>query len=102
MAVKIENTPSPSVLMNSMRSIGYKFKTALADIADFRLVFHRFFSNKFKPFRIYVNKDQLDEFVDKIAALGGVHRADLLKRNMVCFNMRKHKNSHILFSIDSI
>lgn len=34
MAVKIKNTPSPSVLMNSMRSIGYNFKTALADIID--------------------------------------------------------------------
>lgn len=34
MAVKIENAPSPSVLMNSMRSIGYTFKTALADIID--------------------------------------------------------------------
>lgn len=34
MAKKIENTPSPSVLMNSMRSIGYSFKTALADIID--------------------------------------------------------------------
>lgn len=34
MAVKIENTPSPDVLMNSMRSIGYNFKTALADIID--------------------------------------------------------------------
>ena len=34
MAKKIENNPSPSVLMNSMRSIGYSFKTALADIID--------------------------------------------------------------------
>ena len=34
MAKKIENTPSPDVLMNSMRSIGYTFKTALADIID--------------------------------------------------------------------
>lgn len=34
MAVKIENMPSPSVLMNSMRSIGYTFKTALADIVE--------------------------------------------------------------------
>lgn len=34
MSIKIENTPSPSVLMNSMRSIGYTFKTALADIVD--------------------------------------------------------------------
>lgn len=34
MSKKIENNPSPSVLMNSMRSIGYSFKTALADIID--------------------------------------------------------------------
>ncbi len=34
MAVKIKNTPSPDVLMNSMRSIGYNFKTAIADIID--------------------------------------------------------------------
>lgn len=34
MSRKIENNPSPSVLMNSMRSIGYTFKTAIADIVD--------------------------------------------------------------------
>lgn len=34
MAIKIENMPSPNVLMNSMRSIGYSFQTALADIID--------------------------------------------------------------------
>ena len=34
MAVKIENAPSPNVLMNSMRSIGYTLETALADIID--------------------------------------------------------------------
>jgi len=34
MARQIENTPSPDILMNSMRSIGYSFKTALADIID--------------------------------------------------------------------
>lgn len=34
MAVRIENAPSPNVLMKSMRSIGYTFETALADIID--------------------------------------------------------------------
>ncbi len=34
MAERIENTPAPNVLMNSMRSIGYSFKTALSDIVD--------------------------------------------------------------------
>ena len=31
MAQKIKNIPSPDILMNSLRSIGYSFKTALAD-----------------------------------------------------------------------
>lgn len=34
MAIKIKNNPSPNILMNSMRSIGYSFETALADILD--------------------------------------------------------------------
>ncbi len=34
MTKKVHNSPSPDVLMNSMRSIGYSFKTAVADIID--------------------------------------------------------------------
>ena len=34
MAKKIQNNPSPKILMNSMRAIGYSFKTAVADILD--------------------------------------------------------------------
>ena len=34
MSKKVLNNPSPDVLMNSMRSIGYSFKTAVADIID--------------------------------------------------------------------
>lgn len=34
MSILIENPPSADVLMNSMRSIGYSFKTAIADILD--------------------------------------------------------------------
>ena len=34
MSKRVENSPSPDVLMTSMRSIGYSFKTALADIID--------------------------------------------------------------------
>ena len=34
MAERIKNIPSPDILMNSLRSIGYSFQTALADIID--------------------------------------------------------------------
>lgn len=32
------------------------------------------------------------ELIEKIAELGGNHKADILKSNMVCFNTRKHSN----------
>lgn len=50
----------------------------------------------------FISEKKTEQIVDKIASLGGMHRADLLKRNMVCFNTRKHTNEHILFSIDSL
>lgn len=34
MAIRIENNPSPNILMNSLRAIGYSFKAALADVID--------------------------------------------------------------------
>ena len=34
MATRISNIPSPDILINSLRSMGYSFKTALADIID--------------------------------------------------------------------
>ena len=40
--------------------------------------------------------------VDKIAELGGYHRADVLKGNMVNFNTRKHTNESILINVDHI
>ena len=36
---------------------------------------------------------------DAIAALGGGHRADILKSNMVCFNTRKHSNESIYYNV---
>ena len=34
MAKKVKNIPAPEVLMVSLRSIGYNFKTAIADVVD--------------------------------------------------------------------
>ena len=40
--------------------------------------------------------------IDKIADLGGYHRAEVLKGNMVEFNTRKHSNESILINVDHI
>lgn len=50
----------------------------------------------------FITEKKSLELIEKIAALGGTHRAEVLKRNMVCFNTRKHSNEKILYTIDAL
>ena len=50
----------------------------------------------------FVTEKKTKDLIDKIAALGGSYRAELLKRNMVSFNTRKHSNEKILYTVDNI
>ncbi len=50
----------------------------------------------------FVTEKKTAELVEKVAALGGSHKAELLKKNMVCFNTRKHTNEAVLYTVDSI
>ena len=50
----------------------------------------------------FVTEQKTRELTEKIAVLGGSHKAQLLKENMVCFNTRKHTNEKIYYSIDRI
>ncbi len=43
-----------------------------------------------------------EALVDKLAALGGSHQAELLKGNIVCFNTRKHTNEMIYYSVQAL
>ena len=47
----------------------------------------------------FVTEKKTAELIDKIASLGGSHKADILKSNMVCFNTRKHSNESIYYSV---
>ena len=47
----------------------------------------------------FVTEKKTAELIDKIAALGGSHKADILKSNMVCFNTRKHSNESIYYNV---
>lgn len=47
----------------------------------------------------FVTDKKTAELIEKISALGGGHRADILKGNMVCFNTRKHSNETIYYSV---
>lgn len=50
----------------------------------------------------FVTEKKTTELVEKVAALAGSHSAELLKKNMVCFNTRKHTNEAVLYTVDSI
>lgn len=43
----------------------------------------------------FVTDSQTKALVSKIADLGGSHRADILKENIICFNTTKHTNDRI-------
>ena len=47
----------------------------------------------------FITDKKSAELIDKIACLGGSHRADILKSNMVCFNTRKHSNEAIYYNV---
>lgn len=72
MSKKIENTPSPDILMNSMRSIGYSFKTALADIIDNSISAHC------KNIYIYTSVNEDDPFVSILDDGDGMNDDELL------------------------
>lgn len=50
----------------------------------------------------FITEKKTAELVEKVAALAGSHCAELLKKNMVCFNTRKHTNEAVLYTVDSI
>ena len=50
----------------------------------------------------FIPDDKTERFVDKIADLAGSHRAELLKKNVVCFDTVKHGNKYIFYSIDTL
>lgn len=50
----------------------------------------------------FITEKKTTELIDKIAELGGSHKADILKSNMVCFNTRKHSNESIYYNVGFI
>ena len=88
MAKYILNNPSPDVLMNSMRSIGYSFKTAVADIIDNSISAHA------NEIRIYtpINDDLFISFFDNGE---GMVRDELL-------NAMKYGSDREYYGIDDL
>ena len=50
----------------------------------------------------FITGKKSDELISKIAALAGSHRAEVLKRGMVCFNTRKHSNERVFYNVNDL
>ena len=50
----------------------------------------------------FITEKKSAELVEKIAALGGSHRAEILKKNVVNFKTTKHSNEQIFYNIDAL
>lgn len=50
----------------------------------------------------FISEQKTVDFVDKLASLAGEHKAELLKRNIVCYDTNKHTNKYVFYSIDTL
>ena len=50
----------------------------------------------------FITEKKSEELIAKIASLAGSHRAEVLTRNMVCFNTRKHSNERIFYNVNDL
>lgn len=50
----------------------------------------------------FITEQKSRELIDKLAALAGSHRAEVLTRSMVAFNTRKHSNERIFYNVDHL
>ncbi len=50
----------------------------------------------------FITPSKSNALVDKLAALGGSHQAEILKGNIVCFDTRKHTNEMIFYTVQAL
>lgn len=50
----------------------------------------------------FITESKTEELTDKIAALGGSHRKELLESSRTIFNTRKHSNEEVYYTVDRL
>lgn len=50
----------------------------------------------------FITPKKTEDLIQKIASLGGSHKAEVLKANMVSFRTRKHKNEMVYYSVERL
>ena len=50
----------------------------------------------------FITPHKAASLIQNLANLGGIHKAELLTGNRICFNTRKHSNEQILYNVDNL
>ncbi|GHU98008.1 hypothetical protein FACS1894211_01010 [Clostridia bacterium] len=50
----------------------------------------------------FIPENKTLELIDKIADLAGSHRAEGLKRNVVCYDTNKHTNKYVFYTVNTL
>lgn len=50
----------------------------------------------------FITERKSRDLISKLAALGGSHQAEIMKKNVVCFNTRKRSNEKIYYTVDTL
>ena len=50
----------------------------------------------------FITEKKSEDLIYKIASLAGTHRSEVLQRNMVCFNTRKHSNERVFYNVNDL
>jgi predicted DNA-binding transcriptional regulator YafY len=66
------------------------------DVPELKILIDAVYAANFIP------EDKTARLIDKIAALAGDAKAEVLKRNIICYDTAKHSNKYILYNIDTI
>lgn len=50
----------------------------------------------------FITPGKSSALIEKLAALGGSHQAEILKENIICFDTRKHTNEMIFYNVQAL
>lgn len=75
---------------------GYYVEDRSFSVPELKILIDAVHASSFIPER------KSGELIEKLAALAGTHRAEVLTRSMVAFNTRKHSNEHIFYNVDRL
>lgn len=78
------------------RSYHYFIADRIFDIPELKVLIDAVNAANFIP------EDKTLTLVEKIASLAGIHRAELLKKNIICFDTNKRNNRQIFYIIDTL